>query len=81
MGLHSKGTHESLKAETKLLESKRTRRTQLAEQIYKYQVLSVDAALRADIKCAEDDYAVRTLRFWSDFTFGIFLAVTNLCNV
>jgi hypothetical protein len=58
------GTHESLKAETKLLESKRTRRTQLAEQIYKYQVLSVDAALRADIKCAEDDYAadVKELR-------------------
>jgi len=53
------GTHDGIKAETANLESKKTRRMQLAQQIHRYQINSIDASLRADLKCAEDDYTVR----------------------
>ena len=50
------GVHEGIKSETKALESKRGRRIQLAEQIHRYQIESINQALLADTKCAEDEF-------------------------
>ena len=64
----STGVHDGINSETKLLESKKIRRMVLAEQIHQYQLNSIDSSLRADMKCAEDDYSVRNL-LWSLLSF------------
>ena len=50
----------------------------LAEQIHQYQLNSIDSSLRADMKCAEDDFAVRILFFcfllWFEF-FQLFYLI------